>query len=207
MTSRYVHLACQFAKIAFPVIFAAPLAAQTPLQDVLAACEASVVEGSDSRLREVGTLIDKNDRRSRIRVDTPVGTVMALYVPPTGITTACLFWGRQPELEIEFQEQWLDWVEWEEAVVASEAWFSDAMENPGSYDLTDYTQPGYVVARCSELEHGLVLTSQPMVANVGRMLLPKLEPKREQVVHYQFSAVAALPGRCSAAVEAHKAQN
>ena len=207
MVPRYVDLARHFAGIAIPVLFAAPLAAETPLQDVFDACQASVIDGSESRLRDVGTLIDEDDRVSRIRVDTPVGTVMAMYVRPTGTVTACLLWGRHPELEIEFQDQWQDWVEWEEAATASEAWFSGALENPGSYDLTDATQPGFVVARCSEMEHGLVLASQPMIANVLRQVLPKLEPKREPIVHYQFSAVSALPGLCSAAVESHKAQN
>ena len=206
MIAKYKNVLMQFAKLAVLVV-AAPLAAQTPLPDVFAACEASVVEGSDSRLREVGTLIDESDHRTRIRVDTPVGTVLAMYLPPTQIMSACLLWGRHPELEIEFQEQWQDWVEWEEAVVASEAWFKDAVEIPGSYDLTDHTQPGYVVARCKELEHGLVLTSQPMFANTVRMVLPKLGPNKGPVIHYQFSAVAALPGRCSAAVEVHKANN
>lgn len=127
-----------------------------------------------------------------------------MFIPPTRIVSACLLWGRQPELEIEFQEQWQDWVEWEEAVVASETWFRDAMEIPGSFYLTDHTQPGYVVARCSELEHGLVLSNQPAVANSVRQILPEQEAVRKPIIHYQFSAMAALPGRCSAAVRAQK---
>ena len=197
-------LATHFAKLAFPILVATPLAAQTPLSDVFAACEASVVEASDHHLREIGTLIDESDNGSRIRVDTPVGTVLAMFIPPTRIVSACLLWGRQPELEIEFQEQWQDWVEWEEAVVASETWFKDAMETPGSFDLTNHTQPGYVVARCGELEHGLVLSSQPAVANSVRQILPEPEAVRKPIIHYQFSAMAALPGQCSAAVQAQK---
>lgn len=207
MDVRYATLAIYFAKLAFPFVFATPLVAQTPLLDAFAACEASVVEGSDFRLREIGTLIDESDRVSRIRIDTPAGTVLAMYLPPTRIVSACLLWGREPELEIEFQELWQDWVEWEEAGVTSEAWFKEAVEIPGSYDLTDYTQPGYVVARCGELEHGLVLTSQPMIANTARIVLPKRGPEREPAVYYQFSAVAALPGRCLAAVEDRKSSN
>lgn len=197
-------LVTHFAKVAFPVLVAAPLAAQAPLSDVFAACEASVLEGSDHRLREIGSLIDESDRGSRIRVDTPVGTVLAMYVPPSRKVSACLLWGRKPELEIEFQEQWQDWVEWEEAVDASEIWFNDAIEIPDSFDLTDHTQPGYVVARCGELEHGLVLSSQPAVANSVRKILPEPETEQNLTIHYQFSAIAALPGRCSAAAQAQK---
>lgn len=204
MTTTPINLAVQFALLAFPALLSAPLAAETPLLDVFAACEASVVEGSDYRLREVGTLIDESERGSRLRVDTPAGTVLAMYIPPTRIVSACILWGRQPELEIEFQEQWQDWVEWEEAVIASEAWFKHAMATTGSYDLTDHSLPGYVVARCEELEHGLVLSSQPAVAGLVRQILPELEAKPDPVIHYQFSAQAALPGRCSAAIEAHE---
>lgn len=197
-------LVTHFAKLAFPILVATPLAAQTPLSDVFAACEASVLEGSDHRLREIGILIDESDRGSRIRVDTPVGTVLAMFVPPSRIVSACLLWGRQPELEIEFQEQWQDWVEWEEAVEVSEIWFNDAIETPGSFDLTDQTHPGYVVARCGELEHGLVLSNQPAVANSVRQIPPKTETGQNPTIHYQFSAIAALPERCSAAVQAQK---
>ena len=197
-------LATHFAKLALPVLVSTPLAAETSLSDVFASCQASVVEGSDHHLREIGTLIDESDKRSRIRVETPVGTVLAMFIPPTQIVSACLLWGRQPELEIEFQEQWQDWVEWEEAVVASETWFKDTMEIPGSFDLTDHTRPGYVVARCGELEHGLILSNQPVVANLWRQILPEPEPVRKPFIHYQFSAMAALPGRCSAAVQAQK---
>lgn len=207
VTVRYRNLAVCFTKLALPAFLAAPLAAQTPLLEVFAACEASVLEDSDYRLREVGSLIDESNLGSRIRVDTPLGTVLAMHIPSERNVSACLLWGREPNLEIEFQEQWQDWVEWEEAVVASEAWFKDAVKSPGNNDLTDHTQPGYVVARCSALEHGVVLASQPMVANTARMVLPKFEPIKERVVHYQFSVVSALPGRCSAAVEAHKANN
>ncbi len=196
------NLAIRLTNLAFPIFVATPLAAQTPLLDALAACEASVVEGSDYRLRKIGTLIDESDRGSRIRIDTPLGTLLAMYLPPSGTVSACVLWGRQPELEIEFQEKWQDWVEWEEAVAASDAWFNEAMEAPGSFDLTDHSLPGYVVARCEELEHGLVLSSQPAVANTIRQILPKQESTRAPVVHYQFSAQAALPGRCSAAVQA-----
>lgn len=195
-------LTTHFARLAFLIFVATPLAAQTSLSVVFAACEASVLEGSDHRLREIGMLIDESDSGSRVRVDTPVGTVLAMFIPPTRIVSACLLWGRQPELEIEFQEQWQDWVEWEEAVVASEIWFKDAMEIPGSFDLTDHTQPGYVVARCGELAHGLVLSNQPADANSVRQILPEPEAERKPVIHYQFSAIAALPGRCAAAIQA-----
>ena len=100
-----------------------------------------------------------------------------------------------------------DWVEWEEAADASQDWFKKALITSGSVDLTDPTQPGYVVARCGELEHGLVLSSQPVVANAVRQVLPKQEAPLEPVMNYQFSVVAALPGRCWAAVEAHKAKS
>lgn len=201
------NLAVHLTNLAVPLLVATPLAAQTPLLDAFTACEASVVEGSDYHLREIGTLIDESDRVSRIRVDTPLGTVLAMFLPPSRTVSACILWGRQPELAIEFQEKWLDWVEWEEAVVASEAWFNKAMQAPGSVDLTDHSSPGYVVARCDELEHGLVLSSQPAVANTMRQILPKLEAAREPVVHYQFIAQAAPPGRCSAAVEAKNDKN
>lgn len=197
-------LAVQFAKFAVPCLFATPLAAQTPLSDIFAACEASVIDASDHRLRKIGTLIDENDRGSRTRVVTSAGTVLAMFIPPTQVVSACVLWGRHPELAIEFQKQWQNWVEWEEAAIASEAWFMNALETPGSVDLTDHTQPGYVVGRCNELEHGLLLSSQPAVANAIRQILPKLETERETVIYYQFSVVAALPGRCSAAVEAQK---
>lgn len=184
-----------------------PLAAQTPLLDVFSACEASVMGGSDSPLQKIGTLIDENERRSRIRVDTPYGTVLAMFLPPTRQVSACLLWGRQPDFAVEFQDYWLDWVEWEEAAIASEIWFNNALETPGSVDLTDHSQPGYVVARCGVLENGLVLASQPAVANAMRQILPEPSHEREPVIHYQFSATTALPGRCSTAVKAKKAQN
>ena len=189
------------------VLGATSLAAQTPLLEVFAACEESVVEGSDRRLREVGTLIDKSEKGSRIRVDTPKGTVLAMFLPPTRMVSACLLWGRHPKLAAEFQEHWVDWVEWEEAADASGVWLSNAMEIPGSVDLSDHSRPGYVVARCNVLEHGLVLASQPAVANVMRQVLPKLEPEREPVIHYQFSVTSALPGRCLAGVKAQKEKN
>ncbi|MCP9483936.1 hypothetical protein NNA36_18390 [Shimia sp. CNT1-13L.2] len=196
-----------FAKMALIVLAAQPLAAQTPLSTVFSACEASVVEGSDHRLREIGTLIDENTKGSKIHVDTPMGAVLAVFLSPSRTVSACLLWGRHTELEVEYQKQWQDWVEWEEAADVSEAWFKKAMITSGSVDLTDPTQPGFVVARCSELEHGLVLSSQPVVANAVRQVLPKQEAPLEPVVHYQFSAIAALPGRCWAAVEAHKAKS
>lgn len=190
------------AMVFVPFLIATPLDAQTPLLDAFAACEASVMEGSDDPLRTIGTLIDENERSSRIRVDTPEGTVLAMFLPPNQQVSACLLWGQQPELAVEFQELWQDWVEWDEALIASEAWFNNALRIPGSVDLTDHTQPGHVVARCNSLENGLVLSSQPAVANAMRQVLPEPETKLEPVIHYQFSAIAALPGHCSAAVEA-----
>jgi hypothetical protein len=186
---------------------ASPLAAQTPLLDVFSACEASVMDGSDNPLQEIGTFIDETERGSRIRVDTPDGTVLAMFLPPTRQVSACLLWGRQLDLAVEFQDHWLDWVEWEEAATASEIWFENALETPGSVDLTDHSQSGYVVARCNSLENGLVLSSQPIISNAMRQILPDPSHEREPVIHYQFSVVTALPGRCSSAVETHKAQS
>ena len=186
---------------------ASPLAAQTPLLDVFSACEASVMDGSDNRLLEIGTLIDEDERRSRIRVDTPEGTILAMFIPPTRVVSACLLWGRQPDLAVGFQEQWLDWVEWEEAAKISEIWFNSALEVTGSVDLTDHSQRGYVVARCDVLENGLVLANQPVVTSTKRRIWPNPSIERDPVIHYQFSAVAAVPGRCSSAVETHKTRN
>ncbi len=181
--------------------------AQTSLSDAFSACEASVVEGSDGPLRAIGKLIDENENGSRIRLDTPKGTLVAMFLPPTRPISACLLWGRNPELAVEFQDLWQDWVEWEEAAGASEVWFNSALEISGSIDLTDNSRAGYVVARCDTLENGLVLSSQPVVTNAMRQVLPEPDIKLEPTIIYQFSAMTALPGRCSAAVEAHKVQN
>ena len=194
--------------VVMAILLPAPAAtAQTSLLSAFAACEASVIDGSDHHLRKIGALIDEDERGSRVRLDTPEGTVVAMYIPPARAVSACLLWGRHPELATEFQELWQDWVEWEEAAVASETWFQSALEAPGSVDLTDHALPGYVVVRCNALEHGMVLSSQPMVANTVRKVLPELDAEREPVVHYQFSAVAGLPGRCSAAVDALRDRN
>ena len=196
----------------FPTVLATffatgtPLIAGSTLLDAFAACEASVVEGSIDPLRKVGSFIDENEHRSRLRVDTPSGNLLAMFIPPSNVVTACILWGREPELAAEFHGLWQDWVEWEEVEVAAAYWFSSALEISGSTDLTDHTQPGYVIARCDNLDHGVVLSIQPAVANVVRQVLPQLENKSETSVHFQFSAIAALPGRCAAAIRAHDVQ-
>jgi hypothetical protein len=188
-------------------LIATSVDAQTPLPDAFSACEASVVEGSDGPRRAIGKLIDEDENGSRIRLDTPKGTVVAMFLPPTRPISACLLWGRHPELAVEFQELWQDWVEGEEAADASDVWFNSALENSSNIDLTDNNHAGYVVARCNTLDSGLVLSSQPVVANSMRQVLPEPDIKLKPTMIYQFSAITALPGRCPVAVEAHKVQN
>ena len=130
---------------------------------------------------------------------------MAMYLPPHGPVSACLLWGREPNLEVEFQSQWKDWVEWEEAIAASQIWFDNAMDIAGSVDLTNHALPGFVVAHCESGENGVVMTSEPKVTNVIPQILPPTnEPALEPVVFFQFSACEANPERCNAALEAQQ---
>lgn len=185
-----------------PLLSTTAASSQTSLLDSYAACEASVMRGSDDPLRTIGSLIDEEKRGSRIQIDTPEGSLMAMFIPPSRGITACIFWGQDPELAKEFEGRWTDWVEWEEASSASKKWFKNAMKITGSVDLTDHAKPGYVIARCDSLEHGVVLSSQPAVANALRQVLPKPTTKIDPMLFYQFSVVTALPGRCAPAVNA-----
>lgn len=206
-TPSFLCAPAKAASLLVSFLFATQVQAQTPLLEVFAACEASVMQGDDDPLRRIGPIIDENKNRTRVRVDTPKGTLIAMFLPPTGPVSACILWGRHPELAEGFQEHWQDWVEWEEAAQASGNWFNSAMQTQGSVDLTDHSQPGYVVARCDHLENGVVLTSQPEITNIMRQILPELEPKKTPVIFYKFSAIAALPNRCAAAVKVHKFRN
>ncbi len=183
---------------------ASELMAEVSLHEAFSACEASVVQRSDAPLRSIGSVLDEDERRLRLRVETSEGSLMAMYLPLQRIVSSCILWGRHPDLQTEFTDIWQDWVEWEEASAASENWFEAAMNVPGSVDLTDHSQPGFVVARCNSLENGVVLASQPSLANVWRQVLPNLEPKQEPVAFFQFSVTEALPNRCRAAVEAQQ---
>ncbi|MGH1415471.1 MAG: hypothetical protein ACRBB0_18430 [Pelagimonas sp.] len=189
--------------LAVSFFWAMPADAQTPLLEVYAACEASVMNKSDEPLGSIGALIDKDNSGSRRQIDTPVGAMMAMFISSRQGITACVLWGRHPELEVEFRDRWTDWVEWDEAISASESWFNSAMQAPDSVDLTEHAKPGHVVARCKSLEHGVVLSSQPAIGNVVRQVLPESKPKHQPVQFYQFSVITALPGRCAAAVNAH----
>ncbi len=180
------------------------LMAEVSLHEALSACEASVVQRSDVSLRSIGSVLDEDERGLRLRVETSEGSLMAMYLPPQRIVSSCILWGRHPELESEFAEIWQDWVEWEEVSAASEIWLETAMNVPGSVDLTNHSQPGFVVARYNSLENGVILASQPSLANVWRQVLPNLEPKQEPIVFFQFSVTEALPNRCHAAVEAQQ---
>lgn len=182
------------------VIFPSRSEAQTTLLGAFKACENSVIDGSDAALRSIGKLIDEDERGSRIRLDTPHGTVVAMFIPPSRQVRACVLWGRDPQLAAEFATQWQDWVEWPEARNASQQWFRSAMGVRGSVDLTDNRQPGYVVARCDVLEHGLILASQPALANAWQQILPEPQTTQKPTIIFQFSAIGALPGRCKAAV-------
>lgn len=194
--------------LAAALFFAASgLRAETSLQEAFFACEASVEQGSDAPLRSVGSAIDEDNGTLRFRVETPEGTLVAMYLPPHRVVPACILWGGHPELEAEFDGLWQDWVEWEEAGPASQVWFEKSLNTSGSADLTDHSQPGFVVARCSSLENGIILTSQPSRANVARQILPTLEPEQEPSIFFQFSAMGALPGRCSAAVDRYQSKD
>ncbi|MBO9464354.1 hypothetical protein J7443_03855 [Tropicibacter sp. R15_0] len=143
-----------------PLLFATATNAQTTLLDAYSACETSVLSGADAALREIGLLLDEDERGSRLQIETPKGSLLAMFIPPNRGITACIFWGREPKLAIEFQDRWTDWVEWEEASSASDKWFENAMVVSGSVDLTDPSKPGHVVARCNSLKHCVVLSSQ-----------------------------------------------
>lgn len=180
-------------------------AAQTTVLQAFAACEASVLQNSDAPLKRIGSKIDETERQRRFRVDTADGTVVAAIFPSSDKPVrGCILWGRHPELATEFKTHWTDWVEWSEAEAQSRIWFRQAAAVEGSVDLTDHTQPGFVVARCDALRTGIVLTSQPSFTGMWRQVLPTVEPAAPPSMFFQFSVMQALSGRCAAAVEAHR---
>ncbi|MEB3422097.1 hypothetical protein ACFSDD_23840 [Salipiger marinus] len=181
--------------------------ADISLNEVLDACEASVVQSTDAPLLRFGEVIDENERQQRIRLNTSVGTLVATIFPPLfNNVLGCILWGGHPDLKAEFANEWQDWVEWEEAEGAAKRWQEDRLKVPGSVDLTDNQQPGFVVARCDVLENGIVLANQPAVTGVIRQTTPNLDPPPSPNIFFQFSVMRALPGRCQAAVDARSDQ-
>ena len=113
-----------------------------------------------------------------------------------------MLWGRHPELEEEFEADWQDWVEWDEADEASRLWHTKRLLSPGSVDLTDPAEPGYVIADCGALETGLIVASHPDLPPFAKQLRPAAEPLLQSLEFFRFSAVRLLPGQCQAAVDA-----
>ncbi|WP_170573711.1 hypothetical protein [Ruegeria atlantica] len=181
--------------------------ADVSLNDAFAACEASVVQNTNAPLLGLGVVIDQNERQQRIRFDTDAGTLVAdIFPPPFDNVLGCILWGRHPQLEAEYANVWQDWVEWDEAEEAARDWHEESLAVAGSADLTDSQQPGFVVARCTEREHGIVLANQPVVTGAFRQALPTLDTPSSPGIFFQFSAMRALPGRCQAAVDAHSSK-
>lgn len=175
--------------------------AEVSLQQAFKACEKSVYDHTDAPLLKIGTVVSEIQKARQLRFATPHGSVIAVHTKIDRVGSHCVLWGRHPELEEKFAARWQDWVEWEEAEKPSESWFKGAMAVPGSVDLTNNSQPGYVVARCGALENGVVLASQPALAGVFRETLPNEEAPNVPRVFFQFSVIEALPQRCKAAVD------
>ena len=76
------------------LLFATATNAQTTLLDAYSACEASVVSGSDAALREIGLLLDETERGSRLQIETPKGSLVAMFIPPTEESQPAFFGGR-----------------------------------------------------------------------------------------------------------------
>ncbi len=177
--------------------------ADVSLSDAFAACEASVVQNTNAPLLNLGTVIDQNERGQRIRLNTDNGIIIAsVFPPPFDNVLGCILWGRNPVLEAKIANAWQDWVEWDEVEEAAQVWYEGSLAVPGSVDLTDTQQPGFVLARCDVRENGIVLANQPAVAGAVRQALPKLDPPLSPRVFFRFSVMRALPGRCQAAVDA-----
>ncbi len=177
--------------------------ADVSLRDAFAACETSVVQNTNAAILELGEVIEQNGRGQRIRVDTVAGTLLADIFPTSDNVTGCILWGKHPDLEAEFANDWQDWAEWDEVKRTARAWYEDSLKIAGSADLTDAQQPGFVIARCNVREDGIVLAIQPVRTGVVRQVSPKLDPPPEPRVFFQFSVMRALLGRCQAAVDAH----
>lgn len=160
------------------------------------------MQRSDAPLRAIGEVL-AHDKSLRVRVKTQKGNLVGQFTVPPKPVPFCALWGAHPDLKREFTERWRDWVSWKEASAASRRWFEDALQVPGSVDLTNHNQPGYVIARCDALENGVVLTSQPMQSGAFRQILPETEAPQvpDPEVFFRFSVVGALPGQCRAAVE------
>lgn len=201
-TPSFIRSVARFWALSVSLLSAGQLFAETSLQEAFAACEATVAQQSDVPLQAIGSVIDEDERGARFRVDTPEGTVVAMHIPPHRMVSACILWGAHPDLEKDFAALWQDWVEWDEVEKASQIWFEKALRKSGSVDLTDYSKPGHVIARCGPSENEIVLASQPMLANTVRQIFPDLEPIKERATFFRFSVIEALKGRCSAAVRA-----
>ncbi|WP_299943254.1 hypothetical protein [uncultured Ruegeria sp.] len=195
-----------FAVVVFCGLSLLPVGANADvsLNDAFAACEASVVESTNTPLLSLGVELDHNERGQRIRLDTVEGTLVADVFPsPVDNVTGCILWGKSPVLEAEYANDWQDWAEWDEVEEAARAWYDSSLKVAGSADLTDSQQPGFVVARCAEREYGIVLAAQPAIAGVLRQVSSDLDPPPSPRTFFQFSVMRALPGRCQAAVDAH----